>query len=58
MTNQKEMHNIVAMEGKRPDLGTLSLGDLMEVIKEYPWFGAARKELCARMSGIGVPLAS
>ena len=53
MTNQKEMHNIVAMEGKRPDLGTLSLGDLMEVIKEYPWFGAARKELCARMSGIG-----
>ena len=58
MTNQKEMHNTVAMEGKRPDLGTLSLGDLMEVIKEYPWFGAARKELCARMSGIGVPLAS
>ena len=53
MTNQKEMHNTVAMEGKRPDLGTLSLGDLMEVIKEYPWFGAARKELCARMSGIG-----
>jgi len=53
MTNQKEMHNTEAMEGKRPDLGTLSLGDLMEVIKEYPWFGAARKELCARMSGIG-----
>ena len=53
MTNQKEMHNTVAMEGKRPDLGTLSLGDLMEVIKEYPWFGAARKELCSRMSGIG-----
>ena len=53
MTNQKEMHNTVAMEGKRPDLGTLSLGDLMEVIKEYPWFGAARKELCTRMSGIG-----
>ena len=53
MTNQKEMHNIVAKEGKRPDLGTLSLGDLMELIKEYPWFGAARKELCARMSGIG-----
>ena len=53
MTNQKEMHNTVAMEGKRPDLGTLSLGDLMELIKEYPWFGAARKELCARMSGIG-----
>ncbi len=53
MTNQKEMHNTEAKEGKRPDLGTLSLGDLMEVIKEYPWFGAARKELCARMSGIG-----
>ena len=53
MTNQKEMHNTEAMEGKRPDLGTLSLSDLMEVIKEYPWFGAARKELCARMSGIG-----
>ena len=53
MTNQKEMHNTVAMEGKRTDLGTLSLGDLMEVIKESPWFGAARKELCARMSGIG-----
>ncbi len=53
MTNQKEMHNTEAKEGKRPDLGTLSLGDLMEVIKEYPFFGAARKELCARMSGIG-----
>ena len=37
------------MAGKTKDLGTLSLGELAGVIGEYPWFGAARRELCSRM---------
>lgn len=35
------------------DLKKLSLDELAGVINLYPWFGSARKELCARMAAIG-----
>ena len=35
------------------DLKKLSLDELTGVINLYPWFGAARKELCARMLRFG-----
>ncbi len=40
------------MEGKL-DLKSLSVDDLTKVINLYPWFGGARKELCARMAEVG-----
>lgn len=35
------------------DLKKLSIDELAGVVNLYPWFGAARKELCLRMSQIG-----
>ena len=35
------------------DLKRLKLEELVGVINLYPWFGGARKELCARMSRMG-----
>ena len=40
------------MEGIR-NLRSLTMDDLTGVIKAYPWFGAARVELCERMSKMG-----
>ncbi len=34
-------------------LGSLTMDELTGVINLYPWFGAARKELCVRMSRVG-----
>lgn len=36
------------------DIRKLNLDELMGVINLYPWFGGARKELCRRMSAMGV----
>ena len=38
------------------DLKRLKLDELVGVINLYPWFGGARKELCARMSRMGEAL--
>ena len=35
------------------DLNKLNLDELVGVVNLYPWFGAARKELCERMSHLG-----
>ena len=35
------------------DLKTLNMEELAGVVNIYPWFGAARKELCVRMAGLG-----
>jgi hypothetical protein len=35
------------------DLKRLNLDELVGVVSLYPWFGGARKELCARMSKMG-----
>ena len=35
------------------DLKRLNLEELLGVVNLYPWFGGARKELCARMSRMG-----
>ena len=35
------------------DIKTLNLEELNGVVSIYPWFGAARKELCLRMSELG-----
>jgi len=35
------------------DLKQLNLDELNGVVNLYPWFGAARKELCRRMSELG-----
>ena len=43
---------MVTMEGIR-NLTALSMDDLTGVITMYPWFGAARRELCERMSKVG-----
>ena len=40
------------MEGYM-DLKKLNLDELVGVVNLYPWFGGARKELCARMSRMG-----
>ena len=42
----------MVMEGIR-NLRSLTMDDLTGVIKAYPWFGAARVELCERMSKMG-----
>ena len=36
------------------DIRKLTLDELVGVVNLYPWFGGARKELCARMSRMGV----
>ncbi len=36
------------------DIKKLSLDELTGVVNLYPWFGGARKELCRRMSAMGV----
>ena len=41
------------MEHKPIDLKMLSMDELAGVVNLYPWFGAARKELCRRMAGMG-----
>lgn len=35
------------------NLKTLTIDELAGVVNLYPWFGAARKELCLRMSRVG-----
>ena len=35
------------------DIKALNLEELVGVVNIYPWFGAARKELCERMSKMG-----
>ena len=35
------------------DIKSLTIDELTGVVNLYPWFGAARKELCARMSRVG-----
>ena len=39
--------------GKKMNLKSLTMDELTGVINRYPWFGAARKELCVRMSKVG-----
>jgi hypothetical protein len=39
--------------GSYIDIKKLTLDELTGVVNLYPWFGGARKELCARMSRIG-----
>ncbi|MGM9741537.1 MAG: hypothetical protein ACI3ZC_00565 [Candidatus Cryptobacteroides sp.] len=41
------------MENKAINLKTLTLDELAGVVNLYPWFAAARKELCVRMSAMG-----
>ena len=35
------------------DIKKLTLDELMGIVNLYPWFGGARKELCARMASMG-----
>ena len=35
------------------NLKSLTMDELTGVVNRYPWFGAARKELCVRMSKVG-----
>ena len=35
------------------NLKSLTIDELAGVVNLYPWFGAARKELCLRMSSVG-----
>ena len=39
--------------GRTGNLKSLTMDELTVVINIYPWFGAARKELCERMSKVG-----
>ena len=41
------------MSPKAISLKTLTMDELAGVVNLYPWYGAARKELCRRMAGIG-----
>ncbi len=41
------------MEQKAMNLKTLTMDELAGVVNLYPWYSAARKELCRRMAGIG-----
>lgn len=41
------------VNGGHIDLSKLNLDELNGVVNLYPWFGAARKELCRRMSELG-----
>ena len=44
---------MVEMDGSKMSLRSLTMDQLTGVINLYPWFGAARKELCARMAKVG-----
>ena len=35
------------------DIKKLTLDELIGVVSLYPWYGGARKELCARMGSMG-----
>ena len=41
------------MEGSVKKLESLTMDQLTGIITMYPWFGAARRELCERMSKVG-----
>ena len=41
------------MEGTAKHLESLTMDQLTGVITTFPWFGAARRELCERMSKVG-----
>ena len=41
------------MEQKAINLKSLTMDELAGVVNLYPWYGAARKELCQRMAGMG-----
>lgn len=41
------------MEESKKNLRSLTVDELTRVINLYPWFGGARKELCARMARVG-----
>ena len=41
------------MEQKSINLKTLTMDELAGVVNLYPWFAAARKELCVRMARLG-----
>ena len=41
------------MEQKAINLKTLTMDELAGVVNLYPWYGAARKELCRRMARLG-----
>ncbi len=41
------------MEAGMNSLKLMSVESLTDAINAYPWFGAARKELCVRMSKVG-----
>ncbi len=41
------------MDGNKKNLQSLTMDELTGVINLYPWFGGARKELCARMAKVG-----
>ena len=41
------------MEQKAINLKTLTMDELVGVVNLYPWYGAARKELCRRMARLG-----
>ena len=41
------------MEGRSISLRNLNMDELTGVVNLYPWFGAARKELCSRMVKMG-----
>ena len=43
---------VETMEGVR-NIKSLTMDELTGVIKAFPWFGAARVELCERMSNMG-----
>ncbi len=44
---------VMAMEESKMSLESLSMDELSGVINIYPWFGAARRELCERMVAMG-----
>ena len=39
--------------GSYIDIKKLTIDELAGVVNLYPWFGGARKELCARMTRMG-----
>ena len=43
----------MSMEQKAINLKSLTMDELAGVVNLYPWYGAARKELCQRMAGMG-----
>ena len=43
----------MSMEQKAINLKSLTMDELAGVVNLYTWYGAARKELCQRMAGLG-----